>query len=56
MQINKKRLIFYNRDLLINHPIIKRCFLEGCEKCNNYPSLDENRCSLCYRRLFENDD
>lgn len=55
MQIYRKRAVFSNRDMLINRPFSIN-LLEGCEKCNYYPSLDENYCGLCGTKLNDNVD
>ncbi len=56
MQIYKKRAVFSNHDLLINHPFSNITLFKGCEKCNNFPSLEENYCGLCGKELYYDQD
>ena len=57
MQINKKRLKYFDHDFLINRPLLRQlnCYNKDCEKCNYFPSMDEEYCEICFDKLFEND-
>jgi hypothetical protein len=52
MRSYRKRFIISNCEILINRPFSINSF-EGCEKCNNYPSLDENYCGLCGKKIYD---